>query len=88
MTQDNAISPNYDRAKIGRTIQNSKCRLCHDKEETIRHILTKCIKSAQKEKNDETLLCVEGGRFGIVKETEISPYKEMVSTQLKIHPGE
>ena len=40
---------NYDKAKIDTTQENSKCRLCDDRDETINHIISECIKLAQKE---------------------------------------
>ena len=48
-TQDNAIRTNHIKERIDKTQQNSKCRLCGDRDETINHILTECSKLAQKE---------------------------------------
>ena len=47
--QDNAIRTNHIKARIDKTQQNSKCRLCGDKDETINHIISECCKLAQKE---------------------------------------
>ena len=47
--QDNAIRTNYIKARIGKTQQNSKCRLCGERDETINPIISECIKLAQKE---------------------------------------
>ena len=47
--QDNAIRTNHIKARIDKTQQNSKCRLCGDRDETINHIISECSKSAQKE---------------------------------------
>ena len=47
--QDNAIRTNHIKARIDKTQQNSKCRLCGDRDETINHIISKCSKLAQKE---------------------------------------
>ena len=47
--QDNAIRTNHIKARIDKTQQNSKCRLCGDKDETINHIITECSKLAQRE---------------------------------------
>ena len=47
--QNNAIRTNYTKARIDKTQQNSKCRLCGDRNETINHIISKCSKLAQKE---------------------------------------
>ena len=47
--QDNAIRTNVIKAKIDKTRQNSKCRLCSDRDETSNHIISECSKLAQKE---------------------------------------
>ena len=47
--QNNAVRINHIKARIDKTQQNSKCRLCKDKDETINHIISECIKLAQKE---------------------------------------
>ena len=47
--QDNAIRTNHIKARIDKTQQNSKCRLCDDRDETINHIISECSKLAQKE---------------------------------------
>ena len=47
--QDNAIITNHIKARIDKTQQNSKCRLCGDRDETINHIISECSKLAQKE---------------------------------------
>ena len=47
--QDNAIRTNHIKAKIDKTQQNCKCRLCGDRDETINHIISECSKLAQKE---------------------------------------
>ena len=47
--QNNAIITNHIKAKIDKTQQNSKCRLCECRDETINHIISKCSKLAQKE---------------------------------------
>ena len=44
--QDNAIRTNHIKARIDKTQQNSKCRLCSDREETINHIISECNKLA------------------------------------------
>ena len=46
--RNNAIRTNYVKAKIDRTQQNSKCRLCGDRDETINPIISKRRKLAQK----------------------------------------
>ena len=48
-TQDNGIITNHIKARIDKTQQNSKCRLCSDRNETIIHIISECSKLAQKE---------------------------------------
>ena len=47
--QDNAIRTNHIKARIDNMQQNSKCRLCGDRDETINHIISECSKLAQKE---------------------------------------
>ena len=47
--QNNAIKTNHIKARIDKTQQNSKCRLCSDRDETINHIISECSKLAQKE---------------------------------------
>ena len=46
---DNAIRTNHIKARIDKKKQNSKCRLCGNRDETINHIISECIKLAQKE---------------------------------------
>ena len=47
--QNNAVRTNHIKARIDKTQQNSKCRLCGDRDETINHIISECNKLAQKE---------------------------------------
>ena len=47
--QNNAIRTNHIKAKIDKTQQNSKSRLCSDRDETINHIIRECGKLAQKD---------------------------------------
>ena len=46
--QNKTIRPNYVKAEIDDTKQNSKCGLCDDRNETINHIISECSKSMQK----------------------------------------
>ena len=46
--QNNVIT-NYIKMRIDKTQQNSNCRLCCDRDETINHIKSECSKLAQKE---------------------------------------
>ena len=39
---------NYIKARIDKTQQNTKCRLCGDRDETISHIISEWSKIAQK----------------------------------------
>ena len=48
VAQDNAIRTNHIKTRIDKTQQNSKCRLCGDRDETINHI-SECSKLAQEE---------------------------------------
>ena len=47
-TQNNAIMTNYVEAKIDKTQQDSKCRLCVDRDETMNHIMSEHGKLEQK----------------------------------------
>ena len=47
--QDNAVRTNHIKVRIDKTQQNSKCRLCGDRNETINHVISECSKLAQKE---------------------------------------
>ena len=39
-TQNNAVRSNHIKARIDKIQQNSKCRLCGDRKETINHIIS------------------------------------------------
>ena len=47
--QDSAIRTNHIKARIDKTQQNSKYKLCGDRDETINHIISECSKLAQRE---------------------------------------
>ena len=47
--QNSAIRTNHIKARIDKTQQNSKCRLCSDRDEAVNHIMRECSKLAQKE---------------------------------------
>ena len=47
--QNSAIRINHIKARMDKTQQNSKCRLCSHRDETINHIISECSKSAQKD---------------------------------------
>ena len=47
-SQNNTIRTNHIKERIDKTQQNSKCRLCSDRDETINHIISECSKLAQK----------------------------------------
>ena len=46
--QNNTIRTNHIKARIYRMQQNSKCRLCGDRDETINHIISERSKLEQK----------------------------------------
>ena len=48
--QNNAVRTNNTKARIDKTQQNSKCRLCGNRGETMKHIISECSKLAQKER--------------------------------------
>ena len=47
--QNNALRANHIKARTDKMQQNSKCRLCGDRDETIIYIISECSKLAQKE---------------------------------------
>ena len=47
--QDSAIRTNHIKARIDKTQQNNKCRLCGDRDETINHVISEYSKLAQRE---------------------------------------
>ena len=47
--QNHAIRTNHIKARIDKTQQNSKCRLCGNRDENINHIISECSKLAQRE---------------------------------------
>ena len=49
VAQNNAIRTNHIKARIDKSKQNCKCRLCGDRDETINHITSECCKLARKE---------------------------------------
>ena len=49
VAQNKAIRTNHNKARIDKTQQNSRCRLCDDRYKTINHILSECSKLTQKE---------------------------------------
>ena len=71
---NNAIRTNHIKARIDKTQQNSKCRLCSDRDETINHIISECSKLAQKEVQGETRLGGQGDPLGNMQ--EISNYNK------------
>lgn len=54
--QDQALRTNAIKARIDKTSDNSKCRLCKEKDETVDHLVSSCSKIAQtdyKERHDK-----------------------------------
>ena len=58
--QNNAIRANHIKARIDKTQQNSKCRLCGDRDKTINHIISECRILAQKNYKTRRDLVVKG----------------------------
>ena len=75
--QDNAIRTNHIKAKIDKTQQNSKCRLCGDRDEMINHIISECSIGVQV----ETRLGRQGDPQGNLQNLSIRPYKRKVNAQ-------
>ena len=49
VAQNNTIRTKYIKVRIDETQQNSRCRLCGERDKMINHIINKCSKLAQKE---------------------------------------
>ena len=47
--QNNAVRTNHIKTRIDKTQQNSRCRLCGDRDETINHIMSEYSKLVQKD---------------------------------------
>ena len=47
--QDNAVRTNQIKARIDKTQQNSICRICGDRDETMNHIISECSKLVMRE---------------------------------------
>ncbi len=47
--QNNAVRTNHIKTRIDKLQQNSKRRLCSDRDETMNHMISECSKLAQKE---------------------------------------
>ena len=47
--QSKTVRTNHIKAKIDKRQQNSNCRLCSDRDDTINHIISECSKLTQKE---------------------------------------
>ena len=60
------------KTRIEKTQQNSNCRLCGDKDETINHIIRECSKLAQGGQGDP---------LGSMQGIKMGPYKQMVYAQ-------
>ena len=58
--QNNAIRTNYIKARINKMQQNSKCRLCGDKDKTINHIISKSAQKVYKTRHDWVSKVIHG----------------------------
>ena len=87
--QNNPIRTNHIKTRIDKTQQNSKCRLCGNRDETINYIIRECCKLAQKEY--KTRHDWGGGKVihwgGDVQGIEIWLHEQMVHAQPSICPG-
>ena len=48
-TQKQALRRNYTKNKIDKTSENTLCRMCGERGETVQHIVCECKKLAQRE---------------------------------------
>ena len=69
------------------TQQNSKFKLCEDKDETINYIINECSKLAQKEYKTRHDWVGVGDPLRIVQDIETRPYYQMVYAQTRTRPG-
>ena len=53
--QEQAIRTNHTKAKIDKTQENSKCRMCGKAEERVNHVLSECSKLAQRSIKDDMI---------------------------------
>ena len=63
--QNNDIGTNHIKTRIDKTQQNSKCRLCGERDETINHVISERSKRAQ---NGWTRMGGQGDPLGNVQE--------------------
>ena len=76
--QNNVIRTDYVKAKLDKTLENNKYRLCGGRDGTINHIISKCSKLAQKEykiTHDWVWYVIH---WELCKKTEIWPYSQIV----------
>ena len=78
--QDNAIRTNHIKARIDKTQQNSKCRLCGDRRNDQSHY-KRMQQISTEGVQGETRLGRQGNPLGNVLEISIRPYKQMVYAQ-------
>ena len=79
---------NQIKAKIDDTKQNSKCRLCGDRDETINHIISECSKLAQKEYETRHNWVGKVIHWKMCKKFKFDHTNKWYITQPKINPGE
>ena len=70
--QNYAITTNYIKAKIGITHNNSKCKLCRDKDEMLNHRMSAYGNLTQK--GHYTWMGRIGDPTGIVQDVKIRPH--------------
>ena len=78
--QDNAIRTNHIKARIDKTQQNSKCRLCGDGRNDQSHY-TRMQQISTEGVQGEIRLCQQDNPLETVQEISIRPYKQMVYAQ-------
>ena len=76
--QNNTIRVNYIKARIDKTQQYRRWRLCGDREEIILYILSKCSKLAQKEYKSRHARMVKVIHEQWCKKFQLWPYIQMV----------
>ena len=68
---NNALRINCIKARIDKMQQNSQCRLCGDRDETINHIVSECSNFAEREDKSKEDFLGKVDSLGILQEIEI-----------------
>ncbi|XP_063952186.1 uncharacterized protein LOC135153479 [Lytechinus pictus] len=73
--QDQAIRTNYRRAKVEKEHTSPSCRMCHDKDETVSHLVSECSTDRVQRKARQSSSC---SSLGSGQEVPFTPCGKMV----------